>query len=212
MEQEFAKPSSPPPQVAPATNKRKHDDHATPPDTHEAPGKKRKTDITSSIPAPSTPPLPPAKAITPQPPSPQPRSPTPTPDHTTPSPPSPDEEPFRAPSHHGPHGTFTNHPSLLTGRGHQVPPSEWSQNLAYQSHRYNFFHHTCPYYPFIDRERRIRAHEGNVEGLRELREMEGWMRAYRERWPGECVGHLWDCGCVNLGYYEKVGGGEVSEE
>ena len=205
MEQELAKPSPPPPQAAPATHKRKHDDHAAPPDPHEAPGKKRKTDITSSIPAPITPPLPAAKAkaLTPQPPSPQPRSRSPTPPH---------EAPFRAPGHHGPGGSFTNHPSLLTGRGHQVPRDEWSQNLAYQSHRYRFFHTTCPYYPFTDRERRIRAHDGNVQGLSELREMEAWMRAYRERWPGECVGHLWDCGCVNMGYYEKEGGGEVSEE
>ena len=219
LEQELAKPSSPPPTATPATNKRKHDDHAAPPDTPEAPAKKRKTDAaspTTSIP--STPPLPPAKATTPQSPSPQsplPRSPTSTPHHTTPSPPSeptPDEQPFRAPGHHGPHGTFLNHPSLLTGRGHQVPPSEWSRNLSYQSLRYNFFRHTCPYYPFTDRARTIRAHEGNVQGLRELREMERWMRGYRERWPGECVGHLWDCGCVNLGYYERVGGGEVSEE
>lgn len=214
MEQELAKPSSPPPPATPATNKRKHDAHAAPPDTPEAPGKKRKTDAaspTAPIPPPSTPPLPPAKATTPQPPSPQ----SPTPYHTTPSPPSeptPDEQPFRAPGHHGPHGTFLNHPSLLTGRGHQVPPSEWSRNLSYQSLRYNFFRHTCPYYPFTDRARTIRAHEGNVRGLRELREMERWMRGYRERWPGECVGHLWDCGCVNLGYYERVGGGEVSEE
>jgi hypothetical protein len=93
-----------------------------------------------------------------------------------------------------------------------VPPSEWEINLRYQTLRYTFYRHTCPYFPYTDRSRRIRAHEGNVEGLKELREMERWMRAYRERWPGECVGHLWDCGCVNLGYYEKVGGGEVSEE
>lgn len=45
----------------------------------------------------------------------------------------------------------------------------------------------------------------HAEWLAELKREE-WMRAYRERYPGEVVGHLWDCGC------EMVGDGEESEE
>ena len=228
LEQELAKQSSTPPQATPAKNKRKHDGHAAPSNAPETPGKKRRTDAaspTTSSPPLSTPPPSTAKATNPQAPSPQPAlSRPPTPHHTNEEAPKEpleeydldkapsDEEPFRAPGIHGPHGSFTNSPSLFTGRGHQVPPSEWTLNLQYQAHRYNFYNHLCPFFPYVDRQRRIRADENNTPGLKTLREMEVWMGAYRERWPGECVGHLWDCGCVNLGYYEKVGGGEVSEE
>ncbi|OSS53909.1 hypothetical protein B5807_00590 [Epicoccum nigrum] len=223
--QELAAPS-PPPQVTPAKNKRDNDENAARPDAPQAAVKKRKTEAaspTTSIPPPSTASIPTVRAGKAEATSPQP-SPPPSSNHTdkeAPSgpleepfeePPS-DEPPFRAPGLHGRHDSFPpSDPSLLTGRGHRVPPSEWTLNLRYQSLRYDFYNRLYPFFPFLDRERRIRVDEHGMPELRRLRDMEAWMRAYRERWPGECVGHLWDCGCVNMGYYVKEGGGEASEE
>lgn len=81
-------------------------------------------------------------------------------------------------------------------------------NMRYQARR-GAFYAQHPWYPWVDRERSRLAEEAEGscwEGLDELRSLELFMVAYRDKYPGEVVAHLWDCGC------EKVREGDESEE
>jgi hypothetical protein len=114
------------------------------------------------------------------------------------------EQPFLKPGIHGRGGDFEHDPDRATGRGHQVDPRDLARRRVYDA-RYWTSKNQVLFFPWLDREPRHRAFE-NVEGLKQLRRDELWIRAYREKYPGEVVGHLWDCGC------EMVGDGEESEE
>lgn len=128
---------------------------------------------------------------------------SPTPSYSRPSPPAP-QKPFLKPGVHGRRGDFTNDPDRLTGHGHQVEPADLARRRAYDA-RYMAFHRRFPFFPFVDRDKSSRD-SARFEGLEELNREELWMRTYRDRYPGEVVGSLWDCGC------EMVADGDESEE
>lgn len=120
-------------------------------------------------------------------------------------PPHPAQElPFLKPGVHGRGGDFDHDPDRQTGRGHQIDPADLRRKREYEA-RYRAFYTEYPFFPFADGKRKDRVSE-HVEGLEELREAERWMRGYREKYAGENVGCLWDCGC------EVVREGEESEE
>lgn len=120
-------------------------------------------------------------------------------------PPRPAQEPpFLKPGVHGRGGDFDHDPDRETGRGHQIDPADLRRKREYEA-GYRAFYKEYPFFPFADRQRKDRASE-HVEGLKELRKAESWMRGYREKYVGENVGCLWDCGC------EMVREGEESEE
>ncbi|KAF1932576.1 uncharacterized protein M421DRAFT_416199 [Didymella exigua CBS 183.55] len=114
------------------------------------------------------------------------------------------EQPFLKFGTHGRGGDFEHDPDRFTGRGHQVRPSDLARRRAYEA-QYRAFYQQFPLFPLTDEQKR-RNLRGCVEGLEQLRREEVWMGAYRERYWGELVGHLWDCGC------EMVGDGGESEE
>lgn len=105
---------------------------------------------------------------------------------------------------HGRHGDFTNDPDLLIGRGHQIDPADLKLKREYEA-KYHAFYATWPHWPFVDKQKRSRASEC-VEGKAELDKAELWMRGFRDKYPGEVVGHLWACGC------EIPSDGDDSEE
>lgn len=105
----------------------------------------------------------------------------------------PEPKRFLKPGHHGRNGHFASDPDLLTGRGHQVDPFDLKLKREYEA-KYHAFHTAWPYWPFVNQERNCLASQ-HVEGKAELDKAEQWMTGYRQKYPGEIVGHLWPCGC-----------------
>jgi hypothetical protein len=137
---------------------------------------------------------------------------SPTSNSSTPhNPPSPPPSPFLKPGRHGRHGDFTpsTDPDLLTGRGHQVPLPDLQQKrriLAFQARLYARYPH-YPHTTAVETGRGTRVLVVLEPGVKAKWDKgERWMRGYRERYSGEVVGHLWDCGC------EVPRDGDESEE
>lgn len=112
-----------------------------------------------------------------------------------------EEKPFREAGVHGRRGDFTDDPSLRSGRGHQVEPEDAERKRAYEA-KYLALRRQWPY----DKRRGMFLMPEHIEEKEELDELERWMMSYRDKYPGESVGHLWPCGC------KKWTDGDESEE
>lgn len=85
---------------------------------------------------------------------------------------------------------FDNDPDRAAGHGHSVDPWDLARRPTYDTMYHSLKYHGTK----------------QAEWLADLRREEEWTRAYRGRYPGEVVGHIWDCG------WEMVRDGEESEE
>lgn len=201
-------PAPTPPTPLPATSPRIHE---APTDNKPSPNNARSP---SSIPHISDPDITvlPTKPLTNDPPALLPSLPTNTPNSPTPHSPTPysapnqpssplfatkpptarnPDRPFLKSGVHGRGGDFAHDPDRATGRGHRVEPQDLARRRAYDA---------------LFRAWKWREGFWTERRVEELKREERWMGKYRDKYPGEVVGHLWDCGC------EVREEGEESEE
>ncbi|KAL5120669.1 hypothetical protein ACEQ8H_001418 [Pleosporales sp. CAS-2024a] len=102
------------------------------------------------------------------------------------------EPPFLKDGIHGKGGHFDGDPDRRTGRGHEVTPEDEAGAEAYMRFQ-NFVYTRYPYWPSVGE-----GEEVPHAFLGAWAENEGRRIAFRNKYPGRAVNHLWDCGCEKL--------------
>jgi hypothetical protein len=104
----------------------------------------------------------------------------------------PIQQPYIKVGVHGRHGDFNDDPDRQTGRGHELSLEDLTDLGKYMWFRGQILHR----YP------RFPQSEAGQEIQPELTEgwngNERWYIAFKNRYPGLSVGHLWPCGCEKL--------------